>query len=43
MLANKYYDSHVFIFAKRRFSDYAARQAPNDESLSLVEVDRLKF
>ena len=29
MLVNKYYDSHVFILAKRHFSDYTARQAPN--------------
>jgi hypothetical protein len=43
MLANKYYYSHVFIFSKRRFSDYAAKQAPLDESLSFVEVERLKF
>jgi hypothetical protein len=26
MLVNKYYDSHMFLFAKRRFADYAARQ-----------------
>ena len=43
MLTNKYYDSHVFIFAKRRFSDYAAKQAPVDETISFVEVERLKF
>jgi hypothetical protein len=43
MLVNKYYDSHVFIFSKRRFSDYAAQQAPRDETLSFIEVERLKF
>jgi hypothetical protein len=43
MLANKYYDSHVFIFSKRRFCDYAVSAAAKDEAISLVEVDRLKF
>jgi len=42
-LINKYYDSHIFIFTKRRFSDYAAQQAPVDKSVSFVEVDRLKY
>ena len=42
-LANTYYNSHVFIFSKRRFSAYAARQAPKDEVITTVEVDRLKF
>ena len=43
MLANKYYDSHIFLFIKRRFSDYAAQQAPLDEAVSTVEAGRLKF
>ena len=43
MLVNKYYDSHIFLFTKRRFSDYAAQQAPLDEVVSFVEVERLKF
>jgi hypothetical protein len=43
MLANKYYDSHIFLFSKRRFSDYAAQQAPLDEMVSCVEVERLRF
>ena len=43
MLANKYYDSHIFIFSKRRFSDYAVAEAAQDYSISLVEVERLKF
>ena len=42
-LANNYNDSHVFIFSKRRFSDYAAKQAPMDDALSFVEVERLKY
>ena len=43
MLVNKYYDSHIFLFSKRRFSDYAGHQAPLDEVVSFVEVDRLRF
>jgi len=43
ILTNKYYDSHVFVFAKRRFSEYAAKQAAGDATLSFVEVDRLRF
>jgi hypothetical protein len=42
-LANRYYDSHILIFSKRRFSDYAVAEAAKDDTLSLVEVDRLKF
>jgi len=42
-LINEYEDSHVYIFAKRRFSDYAVAQAAKDETLNLVEVDRLKY
>ena len=42
-LANEYYDSHAYIFTKRRFSDYAVYEAARDENISLVEVDRLKF
>jgi hypothetical protein len=43
MLVNKYYDSHIFLFSKRRFSNYAAQQASLDEVFSFVEVERLKF
>jgi len=43
MFSNKYYDSHAFIFSKRHFPDYAAKQAPIDEALSFVEVERSKF
>jgi AAA+ ATPase superfamily predicted ATPase len=43
MLVNKYYNSHIFLFAKRRFSDYAAQQAPLDEAVSVIEVERLRF
>ena len=43
ILANNYYVSHVFIFTKRRFFDYAAKQAPLDDTLSFVEVERLKY
>ena len=43
MSVNTYYDSHIFIFSKRRFSDYAASEAANDDSLTLVEVDRLRI
>lgn len=43
MFANTYYDSHVFIFTKRRFSDYAVAEAARDDVISLVEVDRLKY
>jgi len=43
MFANKYFDSHVFIFSKRRFSDYAVKEAARDEAISLVEIDRLKY
>ena len=43
MLANNYYDSHVFLFTKRRFSDYASQQAPIDDAISFVEVERLKY
>jgi len=42
-LVNMYFDSKVFIFSKRRFSDYAVAQAAKDEVISLVEVDRLKY
>jgi predicted transcriptional regulator len=42
ILINKYYDSHVFIFTKRRVSDYAAQQAPTDETISFVEIERLR-
>jgi len=42
-LANKYYDSHIYIFTKKRFSDYAVAETAKDETLSLVEVERLKY
>jgi hypothetical protein len=42
-LANKYYDSHIYIFTNRRFSDYAVAEAANDETISLVDVERLKY
>lgn len=42
-LVNKYYDSQVFIFTKRRFSDHAVKESGMDDNLSLVEVDRLKW
>lgn len=29
-MVNRYYNSHVFLFTKRRFSDFAAKQAPLD-------------
>ena len=43
MIANKYYDNHIYIFSKRRFSDYAVAEAAKDYSIHLVEVDRLRF
>ena len=42
-LANNYYDSHLYIFTKRRFSDYAVAEAAKDEAISLVDVERLKY
>lgn len=42
-LVNKLYDSHIFIFSKRRFCDEATNEAAWDEGLTLVEMDRLKF
>ena len=42
-LVNKYYDSHVFIFSKRRFCDEATHESSRDYCMTLVEVDRLKF
>ena len=41
-LANTYYDSHVYIFAKRRFSDHTIKQASYDEVLTLVGVEQLR-
>jgi len=38
-----YYDSRVFIFAKRRFSDHAVAEAAKDPTITLVEVDRLRW
>ena len=43
MLVNTYYDSKVYLFSKRRFSDCAVSEAAKDETLSLVEMERLKF
>jgi len=43
MFTNKYYESHIFIFSKKRFCDSAVIEAANDGALSLVEVDRLRF
>ncbi|MCL1885381.1 MAG: hypothetical protein FWF98_01230 [Dehalococcoidia bacterium] len=40
---NEYEDSHVYIFTKRRLSDYAVSQAAKDDVLNLVEVERLKY
>lgn len=42
-VANKYYNSHIFLYTKRRFSDYAAEQAVLDKTISFVEVKRLKY
>ena len=42
-LVNKYYNSHVLVFSKRRFYDEATNEAAWDDSLSLVEIERLKF
>jgi hypothetical protein len=33
----------MFSFSKRRFSDYAAKQAPIADTISFVEVERLIF
>ncbi|MCL2562712.1 MAG: hypothetical protein FWE08_01575 [Oscillospiraceae bacterium] len=41
-MVNTYYDSRVFIFSKRRFSDYAVAEAARDDVISPVEVDRLR-
>ena len=43
MAVSSYYDSRVFIFTKRRFSDYAVAEAAKDPTISLVEVDRLRW
>jgi len=42
-LVNTYYDSYVYIFTKRRFSDYAVAEAAKDRVIKLIEVERLKF
>jgi len=42
-LVNPYYDNRIFIFTKRRFSDYAVAEAAKDPTISLVEVDRLRW
>jgi len=42
-LINEYEDSHIYLFTKRRFSDYAVSKAAKDDVLNLVEIDRLKY
>ena len=42
-LINDYYDSYVYLFTKRRFSDYAYKRAPKDDTISLVEIERLRY
>ena len=42
-LINEYEDSHIYLFTKRRFSDYAVSKAAKDDMLNLIEVDRLKY
>jgi len=42
-MANTFDNSHVFIFTKRRFSDYAEKYAPMENNVSIVEVERLKY
>jgi len=42
-LVNEYYNSRVLIFSKRRFSEYVVHEASIDETISLIEVDRLKY
>lgn len=39
----KYYNCHIFLYSKRRFSDYAAKHAMEDKNISFVEVERLRF
>jgi len=41
-LVNTYYDSFVYIFTKRRFSDYAVTEAAKDRVIKLIEVERLR-
>jgi len=41
-LLNEYYDSRVFIFSKRRVSDYAVKEASDDDVLNLVRVEQLR-
>jgi hypothetical protein len=40
-LVNIYYDSFVYIFTKRRFSDYAVAEAAKDRVIKLIELERL--
>jgi len=42
VLLNEYYDSRVFIFSKRRMSDYAVKEVSDDDVLSLVRVEQLR-
>ena len=42
-VANAYHESKLYVFTKRRFGDYAVKEAANDGTLSLIEVERLKF
>jgi hypothetical protein len=41
-LANTYYESCVFIFAKGNFSEYAVKEAASDDAVRLVRVEQLK-
>ena len=41
-LVNEYYNSHVYIFAKKRFSDYAVKEASKDEAITLVGIEQLR-
>ena len=43
MLVSKYYESHIYIFSKKRFSDYAVKETTKDDSLNLFEVERLTY
>jgi hypothetical protein len=43
MLVSKYYESHIYIFSKKRFSDYAVKETTKDDSINLLDIERLKF
>ena len=40
-IVNTYCDSYVYIFSKRRLSDYAVAETAKDRMIKLVEVERL--